>query len=92
MINNPSQLNLLKKSNINYNVSQARTNAQKTNFMRRSVSVKSESPAAFRRTHSVRCSSQNQETKGYTRRRTTTIGACEGNEIISTVLIQKITF
>ena len=89
MISNTSQLNLLKKSNINYNISQARTNAQKNNFMRRSVSVKSESPAAFRRTHSVRCSSQNQETKGYTRRRTTTIGACEGNEIISTVLIKN---
>ena len=87
MISNSSQLNLLKKSNINYNVSQARSNAQKTNFIRRSVSVKSESPAAFRRTHSVRCPSQNQDTKAYKRRRTTTIGACEGNEIISTVLL-----
>ena len=67
------------------NISQAKCNVQKNSFLRRSVSVKSESPAAFRRTHSVRCTPQNQDSKGFTRRRTTTIGACEGNEIISTV-------
>ena len=83
--NNSSPSNISKKFNFNYNVSQPRSNTQRNTFMRRSVSVKSESPAAFRRTHSVRCSSQNQDGKGYTRRRTTTIGACEGNEIISTV-------
>ena len=83
--NNSSQSNFLKRSNISYNIPQQKSIGQKNSFMKRSVSVKSESPAAFRRTHSVRCTSQNQDSKGYTRRRTTTIGACEGNEIISTV-------
>ena len=83
--NNSLQSTFLKRSNKSYNVPQLKPNAHKNSFMRRSVSVKSESPAAFRRTHSVRCPSQNQSSKGYTRRRTTTIGACEGNEIISTV-------
>ena len=84
-----------KRSNLNHIVSQANTSQRTSNFMSRSLSAKSTSPSAFRRTHSVRYPANNQEAKTYSRRRTTTIGSCnfpgEGNDVISTVRMHNIT-
>ena len=84
-----------RRSNVSFSLSQETPGHRSGNYIRRSLSYKSSSPVAFRRTHSVRCHSNGTEQKRFTRRRTTTIGTCNfpdgANEIISTVyLIQYI--
>ena len=90
--NNDARLHpLTKRSNVNHALSRVNSSQRKSNFMHRSLSAKSASPSAFRRTHSVRYPANNQEAKTYSRRRTTTIGSCnfpgDGNDAISTVRI-----
>ena len=82
-----------RRSNVSFSLSQETPGHRSGNYIRRSLSYKSSSPVAFRRTHSVRCHSNGTEQKRFTRRRTTTIGTCNfpdgANEIISTVYLIK---
>ena len=83
----------IKRNNVNAVArGQAKSTQRGNIFMGRSSSVKSASPAAFRRTHSVRSPGDAPEAKTFTRRRTTTIGSFPGdvNYITSTVSNQII--
>ena len=87
--NDDSLPSITKRNNVSYSLSQDNSSQRTSGYMRRSLSAKSASDTAFRRTHSVRYPANNQETKKYTRRRTTTIGSCnfpgDENNVVSTV-------